>query len=772
MATARWGQDHPTAAVPMLGIASVKNKKGRFAEARELYDRCYAVLEGAYGTGHPYTADAAIGLAVCLSNLDEYHRAEQVLRGNLTATIGTHGEDTRQTCELMLTLAEVLAMLGRQVESTRLYRQAALIAEEVYGSDHTRTAAALSGLAHTMRRMGDSAGADGLYRRSIQIVEYRHGSPHPDLIHYRSRLGMCWFEYRKNTEMGLKSIGKAIAEATAIYGPNSYQVALEERQAGLLLSYENRNDEAYAVFTKSLGTLERFYGPEHPFLSKCLKGLADICTRLGLYDEALDNINRAIALHRHTAGRDQMELTHLLCQKSHIELYASHWDGAVASALGALEVAQTVLEEVYQVASTREALMYAARPGGCTFPLLSAAVAHPELPDSTMAMVFSLVAGTHGQVLDRLAARHRFLELVADSGDVEQVWMEQIATTQRVADLVVNGPEGDEAVYHDVLAGARRDQENAERAYSAAVERLRALAPQRERAIFASAGETAAALDEGATLIHFVSYPKWLHPHSPQDAARLAHYGAFILRKTPAHNPIVEFVDLGPTVSIDSLIFAYRRNIDDIQPGRRPSARDEAEYRQTARRLYDRIWAPLLRPTGERPADKEVQTHTAVQHPSADSPATVFIVPGSWFHLVDFNTLLSPAGDLVIERWKLHYLSSLSDLLRPPRDRPSGSGMLAVGNPHYAPIAPDREPSVEFVRRGASPAFCVDTEVVSEPLPGAERETQSVAQLFSATTGEHVAALLGADATEDAVKAALAGRRMAHFATHGFFCDE
>jgi CHAT domain-containing protein len=777
-ATVRWGRGHPMTAVPTLGIASVMNKKGDFAAARELYERCYVTLEGAYGTGHPHTADAAIDLAVCLSNLDEYHRAEKVLRRNLVATINTLGENNAQACELMLTQAEVLAMLGRQVESTRLYRRAAIIAEEVYGRDHTRMAAALSGLAHTMRRMGDSAGADELYRRSIQIVMERHGTPHPDLIHYRSRLGMCWFEYRKNTDKGLESIEEAIAEAIEIYGPDSYQVALEERQAGLLLTYENRNDEAYAVFAKSLRTLERYFGPDHPFLSKCLKGLADVCTRLGLYDEALDNINRAIALHKSTAGRDQLELTFLLSQKSLVELRLQHWDDALASALSALEMAQTVLEEVYQVASTREALMYATRARGCVVGLMSAAMAHPRLPDSTMAMVYSWVAGTHGQVLDRLAARHRFLEAVADSGDVEQLWRDQIATTQRVSDLVVSGPEDDEAAYRDKLARARRDQENAEREYSAAVERLRALAPRRERSVVVSADEVKAALDDDATLIHFVSYPRRPHPKSPRDIARDPHYGAFMLRKTRAHHPTVEFVDLGSVVSIDSLIFAYRRSIDDIETGHRPSAREEGEYRQTARQLYNRIWAPLLRLIGARPDEKTINTLETIGPRVADSPATVFIVPGSWFHLVDFNTLLSPSGGLVIERYKLHYLSSANDLLRPPRDRPGGDGMLAVGNPLYAPAvlerepAPGREPAAEFVRRGASPAFCIDTEVVSASLPAAEREAQSVARLFSETTGERAVIKIGVDAKEDVVKSELVGKRMAHFATHGYFCEE
>jgi CHAT domain-containing protein len=131
---------------------------------------------------------------------------------------------------------------------------------------------------------------------------------------------------------------------------------------------------------------------------------------------------------------------------------------------------------------------------------------------------------------------------------------------------------------------------------------------------------------------------------------------------------------------------------------------------------------------------------------------------------VDFNALLAPSGELVIERWKLHYLSSVRDLLRAPREQTNGRGLLAVGNPAYEPTPRDSNE--------VTSGWCVDDDALVAGLPGAEKEVGAIAGLFETTNGEPATVLVGADATKPAVCRHLEDARFAHFATHGFYCDE
>ena len=152
---------------------------------------------------------------------------------------------------------------------------------------------------------------------------------------------------------------------------------------------------------------------------------------------------------------------------------------------------------------------------------------------------------------------------------------------------------------------------------------------------------------------------------------------------------------------------------------------------------------------------------------------TVFLVPSSHLHVIDFNTLLSPAGDLVIERWKPHLLSSATDLVRLSGSpaRSEGEGLLAVGNPACQSwdleVAGRRERTE--IPSAAPP--CFEDYRSPGPLPGAEEEARAVCRLYSEVVSEPVTLLVGSDATEDAIKRHLAGKRIVHLATHGFFCD-
>jgi CHAT domain-containing protein len=230
------------------------------------------------------------------------------------------------------------------------------------------------------------------------------------------------------------------------------------------------------------------------------------------------------------------------------------------------------------------------------------------------------------------------------------------------------------------------------------------------------------------------------------------------MRKIDGQSWDLDFVDLGYSRSLDTLIFDYRDCIDGMVHGRKPTAKEESVYRSIARRLYDRIWAPIMDPIDTR-AHKE-------------AAPMVFVVPNQWFYLLDFNTLLSPSDELVIERWKVHLLSSAGDLLRLTPEPLRGSGLLAVGNPTFASSRAGDKAAVASAEYRSSPVLCEDAYRPPKPLPGAEREIRTISEQYAKTTGEPVTLLLGSEAVEDAVKRLLPGKRVVHLATHGFCCED
>ena len=137
-----------------------------------------------------------------------------------------------------------------------------------------------------------------------------------------------------------------------------------------------------------------------------------------------------------------------------------------------------------------------------------------------------------------------------------------------------------------------------------------------------------------------------------------------------------------------------------------------------------------------------------VRHLLPASPGSrLTIVPHGPLFALSFAGLREASGRTLLEAHDLHYVPAIAALAQTPTlpsttPRPA-HGALVVGDP--GPLQTD--PGAEML-----PA-----------LPWARREVAAV----RAALGPDTTLLTGGDASEAAVRAALAGRRVLHFATHG-----
>ena len=154
-----------------------------------------------------------------------------------------------------------------------------------------------------------------------------------------------------------------------------------------------------------------------------------------------------------------------------------------------------------------------------------------------------------------------------------------------------------------------------------------------------------------------------------------------------------------------------------------------------------------------------------VKAPPTYSVPLALIIPSSRLQLVDPYTLLGADGKPIIERWRVQLLSSARDLLEAACDRPAtprtapaaaaSAALLAVGDPDCGGVA----------------GVCPEIAAASAAPPGAPAEATRIATRFAAEPARSATLLLGAQASERAVKQALAGKRYLHFATHGYYCE-
>jgi tetratricopeptide (TPR) repeat protein/CHAT domain-containing protein len=776
IAELHFGPDHPTLIHPLTGLGILRRRQGEFAAAEQLLRRSLSLGIETFGPEHPRLAQLYNNLGVLLHAVGDYAGAAEAFRRCLALVEQNPDANPAHAAHTLANLASALEGLGRYAESIRRQRQAVDILETVYGPDHSRTASAVSRLADTLRKRGSPAEAEELYRRCLRATEKAYGQDHPDAASYRARIGSC-LQDRGRTREAETYIADAIAIDAAVFGPENYHVALDERQMGLLLLFEGRTAAADSVLRRCHVSLERGLGGDHPGLIQCLGGLGAACLDRGRAAEAEDHAMRALDIAKRAvgAGHTAMASSRLLA----MGVNAALGDGPAAAAMGieAVEGTLMALDETFQVSSEHEAILYAELPHEAVSALVGLLAADPQIAqtDSILQAVFTLTARIHGQVLTRLAQRRQLLEMATDSTEAGHLYSDYLQAAERLANLVVRAPRGDAVDHAKEVARARSTRELAERALADASESFRQSTGAQLREQELTAQAIAARLEPGETLVQFVRFPglaitpgSWQAGGAGPETGYLPpgadRYGAFRLLALPGGQCELHFLDLGGAAEFDSLITRYRQAIESAGSTARPPARCEAEYRTAARHLYRRIWQPLVNGQREAPL-------TEAALPAAAAPI-VFLIPAAGLHQIDFYSLLAPDGRLVIERYRVHLLSSVRDLLATrDRDRtPGGHGILVVGNP----TTPERQEAVTPSSSSGSAAAlakCVMDLTLLGTLPGAEEEVQQVADLFAGRTDEPVTVLLRTEATEDRVKQSLAGKRILHIAAHGFFCD-
>ena len=186
----------------------------------------------------------------------------------------------------------------------------------------------------------------------------------------------------------------------------------------------------------------------------------------------------------------------------------------------------------------------------------------------------------------------------------------------------------------------------------------------------------------------------------------------------------VQGVALAPRHVIEESVASYR---DEILRGRRGS--------DLARGLYDLLLAPVA---------------------GLDQKPRITIVPDGLLHLLPFDAIVTPSGQLLISSHLIDYspAATVMWLLRKqPARRPGRSRFLGVGDARYPTL-------------GDSAKVSFAGDPVPARLPGSRAEVLSIARILNDVS--ETVTLLGQDVSEAAVKAAdLPDFDIIHFAVHG-----
>lgn len=645
----------------------------------------------------------------------------------------SQGRPARQLAATQLLLGQVFVELGDYPQAIAYHRKAVQGHREWLGKDPYRYCDALTGLASVFEESGRWEEGLVLQSEALSIREEaarKQSDPELQLMLARSLTRMGALQRRMGDSMARESLERALAiEDRALADPPNID------RAQTLLELARYWEEA--------GDGQR----ARNLIDRCLKVLFALAEQGTLLLEAQEIAarvanNPADGLHLLQAagqlalrlyGRSSPRMAGVLQSRAELRQRKGDAMGALEDALAAQRLSLTHVSSIVQAFPRDQALAFASDRRESLDLALRLLADGPSPRPEMVAQVWQIAASSRMLVRDAEIDRRRLSLLTADP-KLAAAAQKLTSARHRFAYLLVQS-QGDFTTRSAQLKDAQRNLFEAEEALAAKTGSIlsnRAVSPL-------SLERLRRSLPPGAALVGFFQYQK-----------RGTHaYLAFVLSGSgPAH-----VVALGEGVVIEWLVEQWRQAI--LGPSADASARTKAG--QALRRV---IWDPIESQIG--------------------NARTVFVVPDGALHLVPFVALPVLQGGYLIEQgWAFHTLTAERELLVDFAPRHPGP-WLALGGVDYergaAQSAMATGKSSEVLRGDASERdSCLRKGLPSfSPLPGSRGEVEDLTAIWRqfAVRPIHLrptlTALVGQNATEQALRLAVRGHQIVHLATHGF----
>ena len=698
--------------------------------------------------GPEHNSDAsrvAHNLALILYRLGELpqainllHEAEQLRLSDLRA-----GRPARQLAATQMLLGQVLFDTGDYLQAIEYYRKAVDGYLAWLGEDPYRYGDALTGLSTVLEESGRWEEALKLQEKALAIregaaraVAATSGTSNAELqlMWARSLTGLGALQRRMGIGEALGSLERALVIQDRVLGetPSAdraetlIELAEHWREAG-------SPERARALVARCLQELESL-GEQGPLLVRAIELAALVASDPAAALQTVEQVGQQV---RQLFGQGSPQVATVLRVRAELRRRQGDRTGALDDALLSQKLSLPHVRTIVQAFPRDQALAFAADRRESLDLALDLVSENPVLNPRLLEQAWQTAARSRMLVFDAEIERQRLLRATSDA-QLESLARRLASARERFAYLLVQ-THGTVETQASRLEDARRELFEAEAALAAKTRHLLPVPSTSE----SSVQELRRHLPGGSALVAIYQY---------RQATGSDAYLAFVLAGPGPARAVL----LGKTVMIDWLVQEWRTAILS------PRADQKARMR-TGQSLRRVIWDPIAR--------------------LLSGTRTVFLVPDGAFHLVPLIALPAQNGTYLIEQgWSFHTLTTERDLLRPSEPLRPGP-WLALGGVDYERAAA-RSGSVpeasREVLRGAESASLSDPLRGSDcprgglpsftRLPGSREEILDLSALSKRLKALNpvLTLLSGSDATEQALRQTIAGRRIVHLATHGF----
>ena len=308
--------------------ADPTHSKGQAVTAEEILKAGVRTADEQKDVDPEIRIDFLFTMAEAYKALGEYSEAVSLLEIALEDSLSLYGENHEETATIRHSLADCYVSLDNYAAATAHLRSSLETRLEIFGEDHVATAQSWVIQARLLYFRSAYPQSRELLTQAVKILTRDLGSAHSSVLEARKHLAFAYREpdlIRQREEM----LDRLLTDWIEIHGEDHVQVA----KLGLALSNtilareDGRLGDAEKVVRRSLGTLEKIYGPEHPETARAKESLA-ACLQFTDPEAALQLSLEVLAVDERVGGSETWHVGLGLATVGTLELVLGNLEAA------------------------------------------------------------------------------------------------------------------------------------------------------------------------------------------------------------------------------------------------------------------------------------------------------------------------------------------------------------------------------------------------------------------------------------------------------------
>jgi tetratricopeptide (TPR) repeat protein len=301
------GTEHPDVATSLNNLALLYRTQGQYAEAEPLHQRVQVIREKAFGPEHPDVATSLNNLALLYWDQGQYSKAEPLYKRALSIRERALGPGHLDVATILHNLAGLYWDQGHYGKAETFYKLALATREKCLGPEHPDVATTLNNLAGLYRVQRQYSKAEALFYQALGIREKALGPKHPDVATSLNNLALLHqsqYQYAKAEPF----YERALSIRKEALGTEHPAVAAILHNLAELWQAQGEYVKAESLYQRALQIFERALGPEHPDVGTIANSFAGLYKIQGQYAKAEPLYRRALAIRENALGPEHPDV--------------------------------------------------------------------------------------------------------------------------------------------------------------------------------------------------------------------------------------------------------------------------------------------------------------------------------------------------------------------------------------------------------------------------------------------------------------------------------